>query len=519
MNIEFELPKEQSSIIKVIGVGGGGSNAVNHMFRSGIEGVNFFVANTDKQALASSPVPEGNKIPLGVSLTEGRGAGMNPETGKRAMLESIEDLKLVLESNTKMVFITACMGKGTGTGGAPVLAKAAREMGILTVGLVTLPFGSEGKIRFKQAQQGIDELKEFVDTLLVISNDKIRQLHGDLGLSAAFSQADNVLTNAAKSIAEIITVAGYINVDFEDVKTVMRNSGVAIMGTATASGPKRALDAIGQALSSPLLNDNNIRGAKHVLINITSGKREVTIDEVSAVTDFVQEQAGYETNVIWGNCRNEDLGDELSVTLIATGFHGTELTLPFAEETRRPVEQPATVPVAEVKIKPAPERVELLPVAEIPLEFEITNEIFESTENISADSDSSILNESVSETEPLPVITDPVNLDPFIVSADLTKSTGFEPVQYTEAEQAELKQRNAERVKKLIGLSVKVGTPQALAEAESVPAYKRRDVKLDEVQHSSETNISRLYLSDVDSLNGVDIKTNNSFLHAHDKVD
>src|SRR5215831_3332461 len=305
MSIHFDLPQEQSSIIKVIGVGGGGGNAVNHMFRQGIVGVNFVVANTDRQAIEMSPVP--NKIQLGLSLTEGRGAGMNPEIGKRAALESVEDIKSFLEKNTKMLFITAGMGKGTGTGAAPVIASIAREMGILTVGLVTSPFSAEGPRRFQQAQDGVSEIKKFVDTLLVISNDKLREIHGNLTLSAAFGQADNILSNAAKSIAEIITVPGYVNVDFEDVNTVMRNSGVAIMGMASCEGENRALNAVQAALRSPLLNDNDIKGAKNILVNINSGTQEVTLDEVSEITEYIQREAGYETNIIWGNCFNESL--------------------------------------------------------------------------------------------------------------------------------------------------------------------------------------------------------------------
>ncbi|MBK9732367.1 MAG: cell division protein FtsZ [Chitinophagaceae bacterium] len=319
--MQFDLPQEQASIIKVIGVGGGGGNAVNHMFRQGIVGVNFVVANTDRQALEMSPVP--NKVQLGVNLTEGRGAGMNPEVGKRSALESVDALKAFLEKNTKMLFITAGMGKGTGTGAAPVIAKIAKEMGILTVGLITSPFSAEGPRRFQQASDGISEMKNHVDTLLVISNDKLREIHGNLTLSAAFSQADNILSNAAKSIAEIITVPGYVNVDFEDVNTVMRNSGVAIMGMASFEGENRAVNAVEAALNSPLLNDNDIRGAKNILVNITSGSVEVTLDEVSEITEYIQREAGFETNIIWGNCYNENMGEKLSVTVIATGFEAT----------------------------------------------------------------------------------------------------------------------------------------------------------------------------------------------------
>src|SRR5882757_1834820 len=316
--MEFDLFKEKNSIIKVIGVGGGGSNAMNHMFRQGIKGVEFVVCNTDGQALEISPVP--HKIQLGASLTEGRGAGSIPEVGKNAAIENIDEIKSFLFDNTKMVFITAGMGGGTGTGAAPIIAQAAKEMGILTVGIVTVPFLFEGNKRKQQADNGIEELKKNVDTLLVICNDKLREMYGNLKLGEAFGYADDILTTAAKGIAEIITVTGYINVDFEDVKTVMTNSGVAIMGSSTASGDDRAIVAVEQALASPLLNDNNIKGARYILMNIASGTHEVTMDEIGAITDFIQDEAGLTADIIWGNCVDETLGDKVSVTIIATGF-------------------------------------------------------------------------------------------------------------------------------------------------------------------------------------------------------
>ncbi|MDX1667096.1 MAG: cell division protein FtsZ, partial [Saprospiraceae bacterium] len=314
----FDLPKDESSIIKVLGVGGGGSNAVTHMFKQGIVGVDFAVCNTDSQAMELSPVP--TRIQLGPTLTEGRGAGSKPNVGKLACEESIEEVKAYLENNCKMLFITAGMGGGTGTGAAPIIARAAQEMDILTVGIVTLPFTFEGRRRTTQGMDGLLELKNNVDTLIVISNDKLRQIHGNLSISEAFGQADNILTTAAKGIAEIITVPGYVNVDFEDVNTVMRNSGVAIMGTASAEGDDRAKQAVDEALHSPLLEDNDIRGAEHILLNITSGKQEVTMDEIFEITEFVQEEAGYGTDLIWGNCYDESLGNQISVTVIATGF-------------------------------------------------------------------------------------------------------------------------------------------------------------------------------------------------------
>ena len=314
----FDLPRDESPIIKVIGVGGGGSNAVTHMFKQGIVGVDFAICNTDSQAMELSPVP--TKMQLGPNLTEGRGAGSKPNIGKMACEESIEDVKHFLEDNCKMLFITAGMGGGTGTGAAPIIAKTAQEMDVLTVAIVTLPFTFEGRRRSRQGVEGLDELQKHVDTLIIISNDKLRQIHGNLSISEAFSQADNILTTAAKGIAEIITVPGYVNVDFEDVNTVMRDSGVAIMGTASAEGDDRAKRAVDEALHSPLLEDNDIKGAEHILLNITSGSKEVTMDEIFEITEFIQEEAGYGTDLIWGNCYDESLGNKISVTVIATGF-------------------------------------------------------------------------------------------------------------------------------------------------------------------------------------------------------
>lgn len=316
--IQFDLPVDRSSIIKVIGVGGGGSNAVNHMCRQGIRDVNFVVCNTDAQALANSPVSV--RIQLGPSLTEGRGAGNKPEVGRQAAIENLEEINDVLASNTKMVFITAGMGGGTGTGAAPIIAKAARDMGILTVGIVTIPFRNEGQRRIGQAMQGIQEIEKYVDSLLIINNERIREMYGDLKVSEAFARADNVLTTAAKGIAEIITVHGYINVDFADVETVMRNSGVAIMGSGEADGDNRAIEAVKAALNSPLLNNNDIRGAKNILLNITSGNDEITMDEIGQITDYIQDASGANADLIWGNGIDPALGSRISVTVIATGF-------------------------------------------------------------------------------------------------------------------------------------------------------------------------------------------------------
>jgi cell division protein FtsZ len=316
--VNFENQKSCGAEIKVIGVGGGGGNAVNYMYKQGIRDVDFIICNTDAQALESSPIQ--NRVQLGASLTEGRGAGNKPEVGKESALENIEDVKAALSNNTKMVFVTAGMGGGTGTGAAPVIAKACKEAGYLTVGIVTIPFRNEGRRRIKQAADGIAELEGYVDSLLVINNERIREMYGDFGISEAFSRADNVLTTAAKGIAEIITVPGYVNVDFADVETVMRKSGLAIMGTGIATGENRAEDAVESALNSPLLNNNNIRGARNILLNITSGDKEVTMDEVGLITDIVQNKAGFDADLIWGNGKDEALGENLSVTIIATGF-------------------------------------------------------------------------------------------------------------------------------------------------------------------------------------------------------
>jgi cell division protein FtsZ len=321
--INFEMPQSQNCIIKVIGVGGGGSNAVNHMFNQGIKDVNFLVCNTDEQALVNSPVPI--KIQLGESLTEGKGAGNKPEKGKQAAIENLSNIENVLQDNTRMVFITAGMGGGTGTGAAPIIAKAAKEMGILTVGIVTIPFKFEGKLRINQALDGIAEMEKNVDSLLVINNEKLREMYGDLKLSNAFSKADDVLSTAARGIAEIITVHGYINVDFADVETVMKDSGVAIMGSSSASGENRSVKAIQQALESPLLNSNDIRGAKNILLNITSGIDEITMDEVGEVTDYVQETVGSNASIIWGTGTDNALEDQVNVTIIATGFDTTNI--------------------------------------------------------------------------------------------------------------------------------------------------------------------------------------------------
>ncbi|MDP4637187.1 MAG: cell division protein FtsZ [Crocinitomicaceae bacterium] len=364
--MEFDLPKmgaaaesNANSIIKVIGVGGGGSNAVNHMFLQGIVGVDFIVCNTDRQALDISPVP--HKIQLGPNLTEGRGAGMIPEMGMNAAIENIEEIREILSKNTKMVFVTAGMGGGTGTGAAPVIAQVAKDLGILTVGIVTVPFNFEGRKRRQQAQEGLDKMRQNVDTLLIINNERLREFGKDMSLSSAFSHADNVLTVAAKGIAEVISVTGTINVDFNDVNTVLRNSGQAIMGSAIAEGEDRAIVAVKEALTSPLLNDNDINGASYVLLNITYGEKEVMMDEITEITDYIQDAAGATADVIWGHGYDANLGDKLCITLIATGFSSSPITgfekaperkiVALEDENKKEILNPLESPVQHTTIQ------------------------------------------------------------------------------------------------------------------------------------------------------------------------
>ncbi len=358
-NIAFDLPKNQSNVIKVIGVGGGGSNAINHMFRQGIKGVDFVICNTDAQALENSPVP--NKIQLGVSLTEGLGAGANPEIGEKAAVESLEEIKNMLTTNTKMVFITAGMGGGTGTGAAPVIAKLAKELDILTVGIVTIPFQFEGKMRNEQAQIGIENLRNTVDSLIVINNNKLREVYGNLGFKAGFSKADEVLATAARGIAEVITHHYTQNIDLRDAKTVLANSGTAIMGSATAGGANRAQEAIGNALDSPLLNDNKIKGAQNVLLLIVSGTEEITIDEIGEISDFIQTEAGNNANIIMGVGEDETLEGKIAITVIATGFNPEQQHEIVNTEAKKIIhtledEQPAQ---QELKLSPSATPIEL----------------------------------------------------------------------------------------------------------------------------------------------------------------
>lgn len=518
MNLQFDLPKEQSSIIKVIGVGGGGSNAVNHMYEMGIRGVNYVVCNTDQQALDLSPVP--NKIQLGPEMTQGLGAGSRPEVGEQATIESTKEIQELLSKNTKMVFVTAGMGGGTGTGGAPVVAKLAREMGILTVGIVTTPFSFEGRRKLLQADEGIKKLKEEVDSILVISNDKIREIYGNLSKSEAFSRADDVLTMAAKSISEIITVPGEINVDFADVQYVMKESGVAIMGVAEAEGEDRAMRAVHSAINSPLLNNNNITGARNILINISSGKEQVTIDEITEINDFVQDAAGNDTDIIFGTCDDDVLGDKLSVTIIATGFTEDHAAPAPAQKQVIKLDEPAK------DHTPTPESSDEMKLVD-------KNPANPHTGNDVSESYTFDLFEERKEEESI----DPPQVDQVTVEEDVfdfeikevdttlpeTESYGF----YTTPKEKEIPKEEKEdkqeslndRVKRLKDVSYKWDNMNKIKEFEDTPAYARRGVNLDETPHSSENNVSRFSVDsfDVDGEQRPEIRKNNGYLN--DNVD
>ncbi|MBN1339009.1 MAG: cell division protein FtsZ [Bacteroidales bacterium] len=529
---EVDMPKNQSSIIKVIGVGGGGSNAVTHMYNQGIQGVDFIICNTDAQALKSSAVPV--KIQLG---NKGLGAGSIPAVGKESALENLDDIKKVLGTETKMVFITAGMGGGTGTGAAPVIAEAARDMDILTVGIVTIPFLFEGRKRRMQAESGIQELRKYVDSLLIISNDKLREVHGDLKLTEAFHQADDILTVAARGIAELITVVGHINVDFEDVRTVMKNSGTAIMGSATAEGDKRAVKAIREALESPLLNDSNIKGADNILLYIASGSEEITMDEVTDITDYIQNEAGSDAEIIWGNGIDESLGDRISVTLIATGFDpervrdeykpGTRVVIPLQgapEEKEQKAE--------EIKInhehKEEEHAVAASAISEITLITRISGEdreqekkggiFMKSKEQEEGDKSGHedlprYTNESHAGSERF-LFRDSSGGKDSEKGPDLKRNN--DPEQMDDDEKTEIEKKSQERIKKLKDLSIKLKSPKDLAEYENVPAYIRRNVPLNDVKHSSESEISRFSLGEGED-SKTELRSENPYIH--DTVD
>jgi cell division protein FtsZ len=528
--MQFELPQEESSIIKVIGVGGGGSNAVNHMFRLGIKGVDFIICNTDKQALSKSPVP--HKIQLGNSLTRGLGAGAKPEVGRDSALESIEEIKAILKDNTEMVFITAGLGGGTGTGAAPVIASIAKELGILTVGIVTIPFSFEGKKRREQAEKGLEEMKKYVDTLIVIGNDKLRDIYGSLKMTEAFAHADNVLTSAAKSIAEIISLHMHVNVDFNDVKTVMQDSGVAIMGSAIASGEKRALRAVENALISPLLNDNDISGARHVLLNIMSGSDDIEMDEFGEITDFIQEAAGGTAELITGYGTDPSLGDNVSVTIIATGFNskmnsGYEAPT-FQERKIVKLDEPQVTKVEPVQTTIIDEIQTNEPfvfVKEETVETPIINKV--------EDTIAPIVNEIKEEEKPafkVYSLDEPVNETPISFIDEVNEIINETPKQEfvindisSEEEETPSYESNSreeqirlaqERIKKLKELTLKMKTPEGLNDLEKTSAWQRKQVNLDANSStpSTDSQVSRYTLGENN-----EIRPNNSFLH--DNVD
>ncbi|MEO1032383.1 cell division protein FtsZ [Winogradskyella sp.] len=633
-NISFDLPKNQSNVIKVIGVGGGGSNAINHMFQQGIKGVDFVICNTDAQALQNSGVP--NKIQLGVNLTEGLGAGANPDVGEQAAVESLEDIRRMLDTNTKMVFITAGMGGGTGTGAAPIIAKMSKELDILTVGIVTIPFQFEGKMRNEQAQRGIENLRQHVDSLIVINNNKLREVYGNLGFKAGFSKADEVLSTASRGIAEVITHHYTQNIDLRDAKTVLSNSGTAIMGSATASGQTRAQEAIMKALDSPLLNDNKITGAKNVLLLIVSGSQEITIDEIGEINDHIQNEAGHGANIIMGVGEDESLQEAIAVTIIATGFNidqqneisNTEtkkvihaLEEDVVEEVNTQEKEPAIITpdivleekkedpivrhtlIDEDDIEPeATTDMDLIPTTELLRNMTVVyDEVLDTTSNMEVDTDEFVITpienkaealdiepeEQITLTFDLPLsnkepeaieepesgeeqmffsldeevkdmkVNEPVEiisvtevneegekryaLDDF-ETYESSINAGGKEVEVKEeivfekkilpAEEPEevvedeidpmnspiselIKARANERRKHMKDFNYKFNTAK-IDEIEKEPAYKRQGVNLEDAQHSSETNASRLSVG-TDDNDDIQLRSNNSFLH--DNVD
>lgn len=535
--IHFEIPKNQSSIIKVIGVGGGGGNAVNYMYNLGIDGVDFIVCNTDSQALAQSPVP--NKIQLGPHLTQGLGAGANPEIGKQAGEESVDEISKILKVNTRMAFITAGMGGGTGTGGAPIISKVCRELGILTVGIVTTPFAYEGRKRLKQAQEGIASMREHVDTILIISNDKLRQQYGNLPFTQAFSKADNVLATAAKCITDLITVDGKVNLDFNDVQTVMKNGGVAILGSAQATGEGRARQAVEEALSSPLLNDSEIEGAQWILLNVTSaaGDYEHTLDELEIIQGYVQQQAGNTCDIILGMGHDPNLGENISVTIIATGFNHHEINADILEQKKEAAPEKIVVPLGQIGAQAlveakAPEmpQVTVDPMAPVLVESPVTNHYFQ----------------PVAQPEPVPVaeVKTSFNLElpvvPEVNTVAETKPQEYKapeleliikneerpvaqenPVKrgdrFLTPEEVEEQRRFEEQKKaledradRLRRMSFNIQGTEA-TEVENVPAYMRRQTNLDNTPNSNDNFLSGYAVNDKDGKKG-NISTINTFL-------
>ena len=541
----FDLPKNQKSIIKVIGVGGGGSNAVNHMYGLGIKDVEFVVVNTDAQALKSSPVPL--RLQLGANLTEGLGAGANPEQGKCAALESEDEIRELLADNTKMVFITAGMGGGTGTGAAPIVAKIAKELNILTVGIVTAPFMFEGKKKMAVAQAGIESLRENCDTVLVILNDKLREIYGNLAIRTAFSKADDVLSTAARSIAEIITIHQDVNVDFEDVKTVMKDAGAAVMGSATEEGEGRAIRAAGSAISSPLLNNVDIKGAQKILLSIMSGEEEeLSMDELSDITEYIQEKAGDNAEVIFGQGIDPELGRAIRVTVIATGFEMDRLAnVPITTANSAPVTAFST-PIAPTPA-PAPEQVKTVidldsgksaQVKEEPISegatftFSLPKApvaVVTPVLEVEEEKEEELFSFDIQPVAEVPVMEEPQVEEKIVheLYQEQVTPVASAPVETDEPqqptapvfatdyyEQMKMKaiQRAHERFEKLKGGRALTTASDDLTDKMVVPPYQRKNVILNEPQHSSESSLSRFNLNEENEILG-----NNRFLH--DNVD
>lgn len=540
--MKFELPSELSSIIKVIGVGGGGGNAVNYMHAQGIQGVDFIICNTDKQALDMSPVPV--KLQLGAALTEGLGAGSKPDRGAEAAKESIDEIRELLNGRTKMLFVTAGMGGGTGTGAAPVVARIAREMGILTVGIVTMPFQWEGRKRKQQATEGVEQMRQAVDTLIVINNERLRDLYGNLEVEDAFAHADNVLSTAARGIAEVIMKEGKVNVDFEDVRTVMTGSGVALMGMAEAEGEDRALRAVQEALSSPLLNDNDINGAKYVLLNIALGSNSISMDEMSSITDHIQDASGSSADVIWGYCTDESLGEKIRVTVIATGFNQNELSATLeqrAPEKRvtelntalptmitAPITAPITNPV-QIPAAKAPEYTgggePYIKPAEAPAKEQAKIQF--DLEPVMPVKQASAVREEATATEKvvfnLNDVAQPVSQVPPVSQPQSTiRDTAPQAVGQAAPGLSNMEHQNRveERLAHMRAVNMRLRTPNGLYEMESEPAYKRRNVELTDGPRSTDSNVSRYTLTETSNEAGerqVELRRNNPFLH--DNVD
>ncbi|MEQ6119070.1 cell division protein FtsZ [Reichenbachiella sp. MALMAid0571] len=509
---KFDLPTHHKSIIKVIGVGGGGSNAVNHMFNLGIKDVEFIICNTDSQALNSSPVP--NKLQIGIDLTEGLGAGANPEKGKNAALENREDIRNMLHEDTKMVFVTAGMGGGTGTGAAPIIAQVARELDILTVGIVTMPFKFEGKKKMRQAMEGVQALRENCDTVLVILNDKLTEAFGNLSVSQAFGQADNVLTTAAKGIAEIITVPGYVNVDFEDVKTVMKNSGAAVMGSAKTTGESRARRAAEEAINSPLLNNQNIAGAEKILLSIISGDQaELQMDELTEITDFMQEIAGEDAEVIFGHGVDPELGESIRVTIIATGFAEERSTIPLDQE--QPVAEPVTENEPSKRVFDLESKMQINKYKE-EIQREVEQEDLEKKQRMESKQQSLFefdLPEKQKEISEFDFETsfgleyEKEEIDEDAPLEELVGMAHKPSRKVTLMEQSEIRRQKLQGMKDDQSLDA-----ASFKEKLEIPAYQRKSINFQTVPAASERLISRFNLNDDDELLG-----NNRFLH--DNVD